>query len=167
MQKILVKLTVLAMAVFMAAPVWAAKDDDNKDGKKKLGESAMVIEKSFELPATITLTDEQKTKLAAVRTEFEPKVKEVVKKMGEVLNAEQKQARQDALKAGKAAGKKGKELQADVAAAVKMTPEQQKTHDELTKELKDVNGKIREQISGFLTEEQKTLLTAKKKKKDA
>ena len=87
--------------------------------------------------------------------------------MLEAIRKKDSSARQEALKAGKAAGKKGKELQAEVAAAMKMTDEQQKKHDEGTKELKELSGKIREQISGFLTAEQKELLKAKKKKKDA
>ena len=164
MRKVLVKFAALALAVLVASPMWAAEEDGKK---KKKGEAAQVVDKAFGLPKTITLTAEQQTKLAAVRTEFEPKVKEVVDKMAQVLTAEQKKARQEALKAGKAAGKKGKELQAEVAAAMKMTDEQQKKHDEGTKELKELSGKIREQISGFLTAEQKELLKAKKKKKDA
>jgi hypothetical protein len=79
MRKFVIKFAVLALAVLVASPAFAAKGD----GKKKGGESAKVVAKAFELPAAITLTAEQQTKLDAVKTEYEPKVKEVVKKLAE------------------------------------------------------------------------------------
>jgi hypothetical protein len=161
MRKFVVKFAVLALAVLIASPVWAAKEEKKNKG------AAKAVAKAFELPTEITLTAEQQTKLADVKKEFEPKLQEVVKKQNEILTPEQKKARQEAMKTAKAAGKKGKELQADVAAAVKLTDEQKKKQEEVGKELKDLNGKVREQISGFLTAEQKVHLKTKKKNKNA
>lgn len=160
MSRLLGSVAVLALAVLVASPAWAAKEDGKKKGNKS-------VAKVFELPAEITLTAEQKTKLEEVKKEFEPKVTEITKKQDEILTAEQKKARAEAQKAGKAAGKKGKDLKADVDAAVKLTDEQKKKQEETSKELKDVTGKVREKISSFLTEEQKTHLKTKKKKKNA
>ncbi len=162
MRQVLQQVSVLALAVLVASPVWAAQ----ADGKKKKDNDAKAVARSFELPSEITLTDEQKTKLEEVKKEFEPKVKEVVKKQSDILTADQKKARAEAAKAAKAAGKKGKDAQADITAALKLTDEQKKKQEEVGKELKDLNGQIREKISGFLTADQKVLLNSKKKKAD-
>ncbi len=160
MRKFVLKFAVLALAVLIASPVWAAKEEKKAKGGK-------AVAKAFELPTEITLTAEQKTKLEEVKKEFEPKLEELNKKQADILTAEQKTAKKDAAKAAKDAGKKGKEAAADVAAAVKLTDEQTKKQEEVGKELKALHGKVRDQISSFLTEEQKTHLVAKKKKKDA
>ena len=161
MRKMILKFAVLALAVLIAAPVWAAKDEKKKE------KGARATSRAFVLPTTITLSAEQMTKLAEVKKEFEPKLEELAKKQGGILTAEQKKARQEASKAAKAAGKKGKEAQADIAAAMKLTDDQKKQQEEVDKEMKELNGKIRDQISSFLTAEQKANLTTKKKKKDA
>ena len=161
MRKFGLKIAMLALAVLIAAPVWAAKEDKKKE------KGGRAIAKAFELPTIITLSAEQMTKLAEVKQEFEPKLEELSKKQGNILTAEQKKARQEAAKAAKAAGKKGKEAQADIAAAVKLTDDQKKLQDEVEKELKELHGKIREKISSFLTAEQKVHLKDRKKKKDA
>ncbi|MDB5334662.1 MAG: hypothetical protein JWN70_281 [Planctomycetaceae bacterium] len=161
MRKFVLKFAVLALAVLIASPVWAAKEDKKKEKGGK------AVAKAFELPSIIVLSAEQMTKLAEVKKEFEPKLEELNKKQAGILTDAQKTARKDAAKAAKAAGKTGKEAQAEVAAAIKLTDDQKKQQEEVGKELKELNGKIRNQISSFLTEEQKTHLVAKKKKKDA
>lgn len=161
MRKFVLKFAVLALAVLIASPVWAAKEEKKAKGASK------AVAKAFELPTIITLSAEQMTKLAEVKKEYEPKLEAAMKKQNEILTAEQKKARQEASKAAKAAGKKGKEAQADIAAAVKLTDDQKKQQEEVAKELKELNGKIKDQIASFLTAEQKAHLTTKKKKKDA
>lgn len=162
MRKLVLKFAVLALAVLIASPVWAAKEE--KKGEKKTNKA---VAKAFELPTIITLSAEQMTKLAEVKKEYEPKLEELHKKQAGILTAEQKKAAQEASKAAKAAGKKGKEAKADVDAAVKLTDDQKKQQEEVSKELKELNGKIRDSIASFLTEEQKTHLKPMKKKKNA
>lgn len=163
MRHVLKSLTVFALAALLVAPVWAA-DEAGKKKKEKGLDTA--VARSFSLPDTITLTAEQKTKLDEVKKEFESKVKEVVKKQNDILTADQKKARAEAAKTAKAAGKKGKDLQADVDAALKLTDEQKKKTEEVGKELKALNAQIREKITSFLTDDQKAQLKPKKKKAD-
>lgn len=158
MRQIFNQICLFALCALLAAPLSAAEENKKSDPQSK------AVAKSFELPAQITLTDEQKTKLKEVRDEFEPKVKEVVQKQSEILTAEQKQTRREVIKSAKAAGKKGKDLQAEITAALKLTDEQKKKQEEVGKELKDLNAQIREKVSTFLTEEQKVHLKTKKKK---
>lgn len=161
MSRLLKNISVIALAVLVASPMWA---DAQEKGKKKKDNLDNAVAKSFQLPDTITLTDDQKTKLEEVKKEFDSKVREVVKKQNDILTAEQKKARNEVMKTAKAAGKKGKDAQADVNAALNLTDEQKKKQEEVGKELKDLNKQVREKIGTFLTEDQKALLKSKKKK---
>lgn len=160
MSQIWKQMSVLALAVLVASPLWAA----DEAGKKKKERDNKAVAKAFELPTEITLTDEQKTKLAEVKKEFEPKLKEVAKKQADILTAEQKQKRIDVTKSAKAAGKTGKDLQAEVNAALSLTEEQKKKQAEVGKEMRDLTAQVREKISSFLTADQKVHLKTKKKK---
>ena len=162
MRSLVKSLAVFALAFLVAAPLTAADA-----AKKKKDKGSRSVARAFELPATVTLTDDQKTKLDEVKKEYESKLTEVVKKQHDILTAEQQTARAAAAKTAKAAGKKGKDAKADVDAAVKLTDEQKKKHEEVGKELKELTGKIKESIGGFLTADQKALLKDRKKKKDA
>lgn len=164
MRQIVQRITVLAVAVLFALPVSAAKEDKAEKKKKGLENSpAMSV---FNLPKTITLTAEQQPKFDAIKTEFEGKLKELAEKHNNVLTAEQKKAKQEAQKAAKAAGKKGKEAKADVDAAVKLTDEQKKQEEEISKEIKEIHGKVREKLNTVLTAEQQSQLKPGKKKKE-
>ncbi len=158
------QLTILTLVAFLAAPLCAA---DEAAKKKKKDPADKAVAKAFQLPDTITLTDEQKTKLSGVKQEFESKVKDIVKQQQDILTPEQKTARAEAVKSAKAAGKTGKERHADIAAALKLTAEQKKQQAEIGKKLKAVNGQIKGRIGEFLTADQKALIKDKKKKKDA
>ena len=153
------------LAMLITAPLCTA-EDAAKDAAKKKDKVPHGVTRAFTLPSTITLTDEQKTKLADVKKEFEPKLVDVHKKKAAVLTAEQKTAKAEAGKAAKAAGKTGKERHADIAAAVKLTDEQKKKQEEINKEAKTLTDQIKEKIGAFLTAEQKAQLKEKKKKKE-
>ena len=103
----------------------------------------------------LDLTDEQKAKVKALRKEYEPKLKAA---MDGVLTADQKQARDDAIKAAKDAGKKGPEVFKAARAAVQLTDEQKAKMQEAMKPLqKD----LREKIKAILTPEQQEQVKAK------
>ena len=63
----------------------------------------------------LTITDEQKQSPEPCK-EFGPKMKDVMKKNQDILTPEQKKAEAEAVKAAEEAGKKGKEIDAAVAA---------------------------------------------------
>ena len=72
----------------------------------------------------LNLTDQQKAKLADLRKEYEPKFKANHEKMESILTPQQKKARDEAVKAAFAAGKKGKEMFDAIGAAMKLTDDQ-------------------------------------------
>ena len=103
----------------------------------------------------LNLTDQQKAKLKELRKEYEPKFKNAA---DSVLTADQKKARDDAVKAAKDAGKKGEEVFKAARAAVKLTDDQKAKMKEA---LKSVGKELHERIQAILTPEQREQLKAK------
>jgi len=119
------KTTVKALMVLtMIGMISLAFAQDNKGGKKRGNPAAGLLKK---VDALTDLTAEQKEKIAAINKEHEPKLTAAAKKVNDSLTPEQRRTRQEAQKAGKDAGKKGKEIKAEALAAMKLTDEQKKT----------------------------------------
>jgi hypothetical protein len=158
--------SVLPLAVMFACaiPLAAAEGDAPVKEKKKKGSKAGAA--VFRLPAEITLTAEQQTKLDAVKKEFGPRAKEVAEKQEAVMTAEQRKARRAATTAAREAGKKRKEARAEIDAATNLSDEQKAKQKEVAKEMKALEAEVREKIEAFLTDEQKAAWPKKKVRKE-
>ncbi len=156
-------LATVAMLV-LAAPVHAedAKKAD-KAAKGAAKKQAEALDTVFMFPKVVEPSEEQKTKLAALRTELGPKLTEAQKAVATVLTPEQRQIRRDTTKANKDAGLKGKEARAAVMAAMKLTDEQMKSLDTAEKAQAEVRKGIDEKILALLTDEQKAKVAEAKK----
>lgn len=150
----------LVLSLLVAAPLCGADKAAKKKKAKKDPTAAY-----FALPATITLSDEQKVKYEEVKKEFAEKAAKVQKEFDNVLTADQKKARHAAAKAARQAGKKGKELRQAVADAAQLTDEQKQNLPKATKEVQALKAQVREKFSEFLTAEQKEKLPKKGKNK--
>lgn len=135
-----------------------------KGGKKGAAKPAATPAAMYKLPETVSLTDDQKPKLEAINKEFLPKFQALSKKGNDLLTKEQKQARRAAQKAGKDAGKKQKEITADVQAAMKLTAEQKKSLDEVKAETTKLKSDMETKVLALLTDDQKAQVEAAKKK---
>lgn len=156
----------LSLAAFLLSPVMA------EDAKAKKKANARKEQPAVQLPKDITLTDEQKTKVAALEKEFAPKMKELREKLDKVITEEQKKARLEVMKEAREKGKegkKGKELAQAIKDAMKLTEEQQKKYDETEKQIVALRHEILEKVKPLLTDDQKAKLPkrpeARKKKK--
>jgi Spy/CpxP family protein refolding chaperone len=147
--KCLVAFTVLA-GFFLTVSANAQKE--GKNAKKKGPDPTAQMAKKLE---GLDLTAEQKTKWEAIVAEHGPKLKAAAEKVSKALTAEQVKARREATQAAKAAGKKGKEVEAAVKEALKLTPEQQKAFDEATQEQREVQSAFNAAVANILTAEQK------------
>jgi pectin methylesterase-like acyl-CoA thioesterase len=151
---------VLIVALSIANPLFAA------GGKKKDAKDAGVpyfkqIDRTLK---PVTLSDEQKSKLDALKKEYEPKLKEAyATEKANALSPEQKTAGEEAKKAAVAAGKKGKDVQAAVDAAVKKTDAQKHA----SKPRLALEKEMRAKILALLTDEQKAEIKAASGKKPA
>jgi len=114
------------------------------------------------------LTDEQDAKLAGIRDETAPKMKEVMDKIKAILTEEQAQTATDAAKEAKEAGKTGRDFFAAVQASIELSDEQQEKMDKIAPEVRAVQRQMMKSLMGILTPEQqekmKKLRSAGKKK---
>lgn len=162
MKPALRSLTVFAVVCGLALPLAAAPKEGK--GKKKADKPAAAPRAMYKLPETIKLTDEQKTKLAAINKEYTPKFRELAKKGNDILTKEQKKARRDAMKEAKDAGKKQKEVQAAVNAAMNLSDEQKEQMDKVKAETTKLKTEMEAKVVALLTPEQKSELPKKGKK---
>ncbi len=154
----------LAAGMMVASVSLASAADDAVKGKGKKGQAGGQNAQVFKLPDTIQLTADQEEKLSALKKEYGPKVAELQKKADGILTAEQKTARKDAMAKVKADNLKGKARQEAIDSALNLTADQQEKLKAVQAEQKELNGKIKDKIAGFLTEEQKAKLPAPQKK---
>lgn len=160
----------ITMALILACTV--SVDAAEKGAKKKKGKKQGVRIQALNLPATVELTAEQKEQVASLKKEYTPQFAALMKKNREILTADQRTARRDAVKKAKEEGKKGKELRAAVSSAIKLSDDQSKQMKEVSKEMKKLNGEVRGKLSKILTADQlakikKPAKGAKKKKKNS
>lgn len=159
----------LGLAAFLIAPAFA---EDAKP-KKNRPAAARKEQPAVQLPKEITLTDEQKTKVAEIEKEYAPKMKELREKLDKVMTEEQKQARLNVMKEAREKAKdkdakdakRGKELQQAIKDAMKLSEEQQKKYDETDKQIVALRQEILEKVKPILTDEQKEKLPKRPERK--
>lgn len=103
----------------------------------------------------VDLTDDQKAKVEEVKKEYGPKLKEARKEIDGILTADQRKVRDEAVKAAKAAGKRGEEIWKDAKAAATLTDEQIAKMADLRKTVHALRKEAREKIVAILTPEQR------------
>ncbi len=137
--------SVLALAVALTIVGKLSAADDQTTPAKSHHHGMMA---PWDMLKGLTLTDEQKAKVKEVGKEYRPKFKAA---LDSVLTDEQKKAREDAVNAAKADGKKGREVVKAGAQAVKLTDEQKAKMKEVVKPL---NKEVRQKLMAILTPEQ-------------
>lgn len=140
----------LVLSVTLSAEEKKKEDKKPQEGKKP----------AVNLPAPLNavkppLTEEQLKKVAGVQKEFAPQMAELTKKLNAIMTPERKKAREAAIKQANTDGKKGKEAEAIVQAAVKLTDEEAKSIKEIQGNLKKLNDEAAAKRFEILTDEQK------------
>ena len=160
MKKIVTAIMVLGLAAFVMTGFAQEKKKNKNKGNDP---TAQVVTKATEEG----LPEDAIAKIKAAAAEHGPKVREAQAKVDSILTDDQKRARGEATKAAKAAGKKGKEAKADVEAAIKLTPDQQKQMTEAEAKRDEAMAAFRKAAGDSLTDEQKSKigLSGKGKKK--
>jgi hypothetical protein len=136
----------------------AAKPGQPEKRQRGAAARAGAAERYFRELAQIELTDAQKEQIAALKKQYAPKARELAQKQQRVLTDEQRQSQRKARQDATAAGKKGKELQEAVAAAVGLTEEQKKQQAELQSTQRELQKEIRGKFESLLTDAQKAEL---------
>jgi hypothetical protein len=105
--------------------------------------------------STDGLSEEQRVSLAEQRiAELEPLHQAALRKMNEILTDDQRRVKAEATRTGMKAGKKGRDLQQSVMAALQLTGDQQQRMAAARKELLEVRQAIGRQVEGLLSKEQ-------------
>lgn len=156
-------LLVLALSALLATSVSAQEKKKKPEGAKGGKAAAAAIK----LPPGIELSAEQQAKVEELNKQYGPRLQELAKKSGEILSPEQRKARKEAGDAAKAEGKKGKEVQEAVDAALKLSDEQKKQLDDVQAQQKALQAEIRGKLEEILTAEQKAKLPGAKGAKGA
>jgi Spy/CpxP family protein refolding chaperone len=146
----------VAIAMFVTAPLLAMDSTPCTGAKPSQPQTDTV---HYQVLEKLGLSSEQKIKLAAIDKVYSSKFAALAEKANEILTAEQKKARDEAVKAAKAAGKKGKELREAAKAALKLTDAQKPKMAEVRKDMAALRKNLRETIATVLTSEQNAQLT--------
>jgi hypothetical protein len=143
------------------ALVTESSENDQSEGKPGQDTGPPHVD-AFKLPENVELTEEQQAELSELKIkELEPRHQACIQTIYEILTPEQRTARDKAKKVGKEKGLKGSELKNFVQWAVKLTDDQKKQMKIAQKELLAVREEIAKQISGMLTDEQKSRIRTK------
>jgi len=149
--RILASVLALAVALTMVGKLWA--DDDKACPATKPHHHAMAM--PWELLKGLNLTDDQKAKVKELHKEYGPKFKAVA---DGILTTDQQKARDDAVKAAKAEGKKGPEVWKAAMNAVKLTDDQKA---KLMEAMKPLHKEVHTKLLAILTSEQREQLKQK------
>ncbi len=112
----------------------------------------------FALPKQVQLTADQQAKVDALKKQYAPKLAELHARIAAVFTPERHKAAAAARQHATAEGKKGKELQAAVRAALNLTPDEQAKLKDAFTARKALVKEIRHQEFALLTDAQKAQL---------
>jgi len=160
-------LVLLAIGIFAAAAVQGADEaaKEQKKGKKR-DRDRDVVAKMVE---NIDLTADQQVKVEEVKREFQPKLADLAKRRRAIMTEDRRAKEKELRKAAKESGKKGKEVRAELEAALGLSPAEREQMATIEREERQLRGEIISRIRAFLNDEQKAKLPEQrreKKKKD-
>jgi len=155
---------VLVIVLLIACPILAAEKKREKKAAKKAPPKCPAEQRIEQWTTGLSLTEEQKAKLAPVTKEFGPKLAELMKQRQAIYTPEQKEAMAEARKAAAKEGKKGRELYQAANAAVTPGDEQNAKLAEVRKEISKIEKDLRAAMMEVLTPEQKAEIKKAAKK---
>lgn len=120
------------------------------------------IDAAFAFPRQVQLTDDQKAKLENLKKEYGPKLAEADTRVTGVMTPERQKAAAEVRKKATSEGKKGKDVQDAVNAALNLSADEQAKFREATAARAKLAQEINKKKLELLTEEQKAQLKPKK-----
>lgn len=163
MKSLLKSVLVLALVAAVAIPV-AAQEAEKPKKKPQAGRAVQAVAAMMKKLEAVDLTAEQKEKIKGIAGEYAPKFKEAQAAVSAIVGPEERKAMAEARKKAQDEGKKGKELQAAVAAAVKLDGAKAEELQKAQAATRELNAGFTAAIREVLTDEQvaKAGLPAKK-----
>lgn len=146
------QVTAIALLLSVALGNVVSAQDNNQQNEQR--QRPAPFQQFFRLRG-IEFSKDQKAKVEEIRKEFVPTLTENQGKWDGVITEEQQKARRDAFQKARDAGKRGRELQELVNAAIKFTDEQKKQRVTIQEERNKLLGQIRKKLAAMLTDEQR------------
>lgn len=106
----------------------------------------------------VEFSEEQRAKVDEIRKKYVPKLAEIQKKQQSIFTEEQMQARREAFRAAREAGKEGNELREAAEAAFTLTNDQRKQLAAIQRERAELATQIQSELRTRLTREQRNQL---------
>ncbi len=119
------------------------------------------VARIFTVPGGITVSEEQKTALLGLQTEFGSRLADLTEAQAVILTDERRAARDAAAKEIRESGKDREAAAAAMEAALKMTDAEKKQLAETEQTLRELNQQIHDRMMTLLTPEQKAELEQK------
>ena len=152
---------IILLVSLLVSPLAAEEKLAKKKGQNAVPRQIVAVEKQL---AGLNLSDDQKKKVDDILGSYKKKFADVQSKTPK-LSKEQRQTQKEASAKAKADGKKGKELQAEVNAALNLTEEQKKEREAAAFETKELQTSLKKELAGVLTADQAKALSKGKKNK--
>ncbi|MGA2031987.1 MAG: hypothetical protein ABSG68_07015 [Thermoguttaceae bacterium] len=154
---------VLALAVSLTTvSKLSAADEPAKKAPRRSAD--FMVERMDAFVKDLTLTDDQKAKIADLKKEYGPKLKDALKKSEDILTAEQKTARAEAFKTAQSSGKGFRENREAFEKALNLSDEQKTRQTEARKQIQETMKAFRDKVMDVLTPEQKDQVKAQMQK---
>ncbi|MCO6459116.1 MAG: hypothetical protein J5I93_27725 [Pirellulaceae bacterium] len=154
MKSLLKSVIVLALVAAVAIPVAAQEAVKEKKKKPQAGRAVQAVGAMMKKLEAVDLTAEQKEKIKSIAAEYAPKFKEAQGAVAAIVGPEQRKAMAEARKKAQDEGKKGKELQEAVAAAVKLDGAKAEELQKAQAATRELNAGFTAAIREVLTDEQ-------------
>jgi hypothetical protein len=152
----------LTLSCLLAAIAFTPTLAAGKKNKNDRHDPVAAIKKKL---AAAELPTDVREKADKIIADDGPKLKEAKAKLDGVLTTEQQAAQKQARKDAKSSGKKGKDAKADIASAMKLTPEQKSKLSAAESDVKSAQATLLRDLKGVLTSEQMAKAGLKTKKK--
>ena len=146
---------VLALAVLVTSPLLAQEEKGKK--KRNANATPRQLKEIENKLSSLSLTDDQKKKVDDILASYKPKFTEAQAKAPK-LTKEQRQTQKQITEKARAEGKKGKQLQDEIATALNLTDEQKKQRAEVGQEQRKLVTLLKKELSEVLTPEQAKVL---------
>ena len=112
------------------------------------------FERLFTLPG-VEFSAEQQAAVGKIRDAYLPQLKQNQQQWDRIITDDQQQARREAFRAAREAGKRGRELQRAASAAIKLTDEQKQQQATVRRKRQTLQNEIRAKLLALLTDTQR------------
>lgn len=148
-------LAAMLAVILLVNSLQAQEQQTRREGRGRGGQGVQTLA----LPPNLELTEDQTAKVEKIREKYQKEAQELQQKQNQVLTAEQRKARTEAMQAAREAGKTQAEIR-EITRSLQdqLTDDQKQKMQSLREESQKVRQKFMAEVTEVLTDEQKAKL---------